>query len=59
MAPKGILEGIKVADFSWVAVGPVVGREFADHGATVVRIESHKRPDLLRVMAPYKAASPG
>ena len=59
MMQKGILEGIKVADFSWVGVGPMVGRELAEHGATVVRVESHKRPDLLRVMTPYKDGIPG
>ena len=35
------LEGVKVADFSWAGVGPMTGRELAEHGATVVRIESH------------------
>jgi len=54
MTQKGMLEGIKVADFSWVAVGPQVTRELAEQGATVVRVESHKRPDLLRVAMPYK-----
>ena len=59
MAQKGILEGIKVADFSWVVTGPLVSRELAEHGATVVRIESHKRPDYLRVNTPYKDGIPG
>jgi benzylsuccinate CoA-transferase BbsF subunit len=56
---KKIFEGIKVADFSWVGVGPQVARELAEHGATVVRIESHKRPDTLRTMFPYKDGEPG
>ena len=59
MAQKGILEGIKVADFTWVGVGPQIGRELAEHGATVVRIESHKRPDSLRVQTPFKDGLPG
>jgi len=54
MIQKGILEGIKVAEFAWVIVGPQVGRELAGHGATVVRIESHKRPDINRMSTPYK-----
>jgi len=54
MTRKGIFEGLKIADFSWVAVGPQVGRELAEHGATVVRIESHRRPGSLRVSAPYR-----
>jgi crotonobetainyl-CoA:carnitine CoA-transferase CaiB-like acyl-CoA transferase len=56
---KQIFEGIKVADFSWVGVGPQVARELAEHGATVVRIESHKRPDTLRTTFPFKDHTPG
>ena len=59
MTQKAILEGIKVADFSWVGVGPQVGRELSEHGAAVVRVESHKRPDLVRVSTPYKDGIPG
>jgi len=51
---KQIFEGIRVADFSWVGVGPQVARELAEHGATVVRVESHKRPDALRTAMPFK-----
>ena len=54
MQRKQVLEGIKVADFSRIAVGPQVGRELAEHGATVVRIESHRRPDNLRLLTPFK-----
>ncbi len=42
---KQILEGIKILEFAWVGVGPQVGRELAEHGATVIRVESHTRPD--------------
>jgi len=59
MTPRSILEGIKIADFTWVAVGPLVTRQLAEHGATVVHIESHKRPDYTRVSAPYKDGIPG
>ena len=59
MTGKAILEGIRVADFSWVGVGPQVCRELAEHGATVVRVESHKRPDMLRVNLPYRDGIPG
>jgi len=51
---KGVFEGIKVADFAWVAAGPQVGRELAEHGATVVRVESHRAPDILRLSPPFK-----
>jgi crotonobetainyl-CoA:carnitine CoA-transferase CaiB-like acyl-CoA transferase len=56
---KQVFEGIKVADFSWVGAGPQVGRELAEHGATVVRVESHRRPDTLRLITPFKDGIPG
>jgi crotonobetainyl-CoA:carnitine CoA-transferase CaiB-like acyl-CoA transferase len=45
--------GLKVADFSWVAAGPTITKALADHGATVVKIESSKRPDLARTLPPF------
>jgi len=51
--------GLKVADFSWVAVGPTIGRAFADHGATVVRVESERRLDVARTLAPWKGDAKG
>ncbi len=56
---KQIFEGIKVCDLSWVAVGPQPARELALHGATVVRVESHRRPDTLRLAFPFKDFEPG
>lgn len=53
------LEGVKILDFSWVAVGPLVTTWMAQHGATVVRVESAKRPDTLRTGTPYKDGVPG
>jgi len=50
---KRVFEGIKVADFTWAATGPQVGRTLAEHGATVIRIESHRKPDLCRVIHPF------
>jgi crotonobetainyl-CoA:carnitine CoA-transferase CaiB-like acyl-CoA transferase len=46
--------GLKVADFSWVVAGPTMGKALADHGATVVRVESSRRPDLARRLPPFK-----
>ena len=58
-APAGPFAGLKVADFSWVGVGPMIGKALADHGATVVRLESPHRLDLLRASPPFKAREPG
>jgi len=51
-------EGIKVVEFAWVAVGPCTSRYLADHGATVVRIESHNRMDILRATSPFAHGKP-
>ncbi len=51
--------GIKVADFAWVGVGPIVSRHLADFGATVVRVETSTRPDALRLAPPFRDGQPG
>ena len=43
------LEGVKVLEFGAGAAGPLATRYLADHGATVVRVESRVRPDFLRL----------
>lgn len=49
------LEGLKVVEFAAYAAGPVVGKHMADHGATVVHVESRARPDGFRThYPPYK-----
>ena len=40
--------GTKLLEFGAGAAGPIAVRYFAEHGATVVRIESRSRPDFLR-----------
>ena len=59
MADQLPFEGLKVADFSWVAVGPITSKYLGDHGATVVRVETEGRPDILRVAGPFKDGVPG
>ena len=51
---ESVFKGLKVADFSWVGVGPISMRYLADYGATVVHIESETRPDFLRRAEPFK-----
>ncbi|MPY93975.1 MAG: hypothetical protein GEV08_13205 [Acidimicrobiia bacterium] len=48
------LAGVRVADFSWIGVGPITTKALADHGATVVRVESEGRLDTVRAQAPFK-----
>jgi crotonobetainyl-CoA:carnitine CoA-transferase CaiB-like acyl-CoA transferase len=49
------LKGIKVVEFAAYAAGPVIGKHLADHGATVVHVESRTRPDGFRThYPPYK-----
>lgn len=49
----GALDGLKIADFSWVGAGPRATKDLADNGATVIKIESRKRPDLGRLSPPF------
>jgi len=48
------LDGIRVADFSWVGAGPFLTKPLADHGADVIKIESRTRVDPIRSMAPFR-----
>lgn len=48
------LAGLKVADFSWIGVGPITAKYLADHGADVIRVETANPPDRLRVGGPFK-----
>jgi crotonobetainyl-CoA:carnitine CoA-transferase CaiB-like acyl-CoA transferase len=46
--------GVKIADFSWIGVGPITAKYFADHGATAVRVETVQPADRLRLVGPFK-----
>ncbi len=58
-ALKKPFEGMRVADFSWVGVGPTVAKYLADHGAEVIRIESNTYPEALRRVGPFPNDTPG
>jgi benzylsuccinate CoA-transferase BbsF subunit len=58
MERKKVFEGIKIVEFSWAIVGPASARYLADHGATVVRVESHNRLDVLRTTNPFTGGKP-
>ena len=58
-APSEPFAGLKVWDMSWVGVGPLTSRYLADYGATVIRLDSSKRPDVLRMAGPFRNGEPG
>src|SRR3990170_2062922 len=47
------LAGVNVLDLMWVMAGPAASRVLADYGASVVHVESTKRIDTARTMAPF------
>src|SRR5207249_12002094 len=50
-AEGGAWAGTRILEFGSGAAGPIATRYFAEHGATVLRIESRVRPDFLRTYA--------
>lgn len=48
------LAGVKVMDLTWAIAGPLIGKNMALFGATVIKIESRKRPDSGRMSGPMK-----
>ena len=46
------LDGLKVCDATWYGAGPIATRALANLGADVIRIETEKRPDGLRIAQP-------
>ncbi len=51
---RGLFDGLKVADLGWIAAGPLITKDLANLGATVLSFESQNRLDTLRVLPPYK-----
>lgn len=47
-----VFEGVRIADFAWVGVGPNATMQMAFHGAEVIRIESSLKPDTFRSGGP-------
>jgi crotonobetainyl-CoA:carnitine CoA-transferase CaiB-like acyl-CoA transferase len=58
-APAAPFAGLRVLDFAWAAAGPLVTRLLAVFGADVVRVESARHPDPLRILSPWKDGMPG
>ena len=51
---EGVFSGLTILAFCWAVVGPLTMKFFADHGATVIRVETRNRPCTMRSSAPYK-----
>ena len=47
-------EGVNILDFTWAGVGPSSGSYLGYYGATIVKVESQTRPDILRTLGPFK-----
>ncbi|MBI1885953.1 MAG: CoA transferase [Chloroflexi bacterium] len=56
---EGPLNGIRVTDFTWVWAGPFCTLQLAHMGAEVIRIETTKRIDVLRMLPPWAEGQPG
>ena len=52
----GVAAGLRVLDFTWFGVGPITTKYLADNGAEVIKVESRRHPDGLRLAPPF--ASP-
>jgi crotonobetainyl-CoA:carnitine CoA-transferase CaiB-like acyl-CoA transferase len=52
------LAGVKILDLFWVLAGPTATRMLADYGAKVVRVESTRHLDTLRVTPPWQFSAP-
>jgi benzylsuccinate CoA-transferase BbsF subunit len=56
---KPPLDGIRIADFTWVWAGPYCTLQLAHLGADVIRIETASRPCITRVLPPWPEGKPG
>ncbi len=51
---SGALADVRVLEFAWAVAGPATTRPFAQHGATVVKVETSNRLDGTRAMGPFR-----
>ena len=56
---RRVLDDVTVLDFCWIGAGSLVTQMLALHGATVLKIESHRRPDNLRLSPPSRPGTSG
>jgi crotonobetainyl-CoA:carnitine CoA-transferase CaiB-like acyl-CoA transferase len=53
------LSDVTVLDFCWIGAGSLVTQMLALHGAKIIKIESHRRPDNLRLSPPSRPGATG
>ncbi|WP_068083954.1 CaiB/BaiF CoA transferase family protein [Novosphingobium rosa] len=53
------LSGVKIVDFCWIGAGSYTTKLLADLGADVIKVESSKSLDSLRLAAPYAGGIAG
>jgi crotonobetainyl-CoA:carnitine CoA-transferase CaiB-like acyl-CoA transferase len=56
---RQVFAGLRVADFSWVGVGPKATELLAMMGADVIRVESSHKPDTFRSSGPWQPGTTG
>ncbi len=53
------LEGVKVLEIAWAVSGPQATTFLTENGATVIKLESAKRADVMRLFFPNAGGIPG
>ena len=53
MGRRAPLEGVRVADFTWVWAGPFCTLQLAYLGAEIIRVETSTRPCVTRLLPPF------
>lgn len=57
-SPTGPLRGMRILDMGWVWAGAIPGQILADMGAEVIKVESVKRIDYMRLGRPLIGKEP-